>query len=306
MNDNNRVDNQSDYQYKFTVFTPTHNRAHTLDRVYESLKSQTYRDFEWLIVDDGSTDNTHEVVERWQQENKFPIRYIHQEHGHKHIAFARGVREADGELFLTLDSDDSCEPQALERFKYHWDDIPRDRKDKFSAVTCLCKGIDGKIVGTPFPFDPTDSNSLEIYYRYKVRGEKWGFHRTDVLREINYYEEIRGVYIPESVYWNQIAAKYQTRYVNDQVSIMRSTGKIGKNAIGGRLDHLNILNYQLNWFRFDPIQFLRSAVHYTRFSFHSGFKVDRQISSIETSLGKALYLIALPVGYIVYMKDKRA
>jgi len=64
--------------YRFTVFTPTYNRAHTLPRVYESLKHQTFRDFEWLIVDDGSTDNTKELVEVWQKENLFPIRYFWQ------------------------------------------------------------------------------------------------------------------------------------------------------------------------------------------------------------------------------------
>lgn len=62
------------YQYLFTVFTPTYNRAHTLHRVYNSLKVQTYRDFEWLIIDDGSTDNTHELIEQWQAEKQFSIR----------------------------------------------------------------------------------------------------------------------------------------------------------------------------------------------------------------------------------------
>ena len=103
----------------FTVFTPTYNRAYTLHRVYESLKAQTYRDFEWLIVDDGSNDNTRELIQKWQNESLFSIRYIYQQNSGKHIAFNRAVREAKGELFLTLDSDDACVEEALERFKYH-------------------------------------------------------------------------------------------------------------------------------------------------------------------------------------------
>jgi glycosyltransferase involved in cell wall biosynthesis len=306
------VENNQKYQYVFTVFTPTYNRRHTLHRVYESLKAQTYRDFEWLIVDDGSTDNTCELVEQWQQENLVPIRYIYQENSHKHIAFNRGVREAKGELFLTFDSDDSCEPQALELFKYHWDAIPLDQKEKFSAVTCLCKDRDGKIIGSLFPFNPTDSDSLEMRYRFKATGEKWGFHRTDVLRQFPHHvEEIIGFFIPESVLWNKIAKKYKTRFVNealrtywtDQPSIMRNSQNPRKVAIGAQVNHLDILNDYTEWFRFDPLSFLRSAVHYSRFSFHLGNKIRQQIANIKTSIGKILWLIALPVGYLVYLKD---
>jgi glycosyltransferase involved in cell wall biosynthesis len=306
------VQNNQKYQYVFTVFTPTYNRRHTLHRVYESLKAQTYRDFEWLIVDDGSTDNTCELVEQWQQENLVPIRYIYQENSHKHIAFNRGVREAKGELFLTFDSDDSCEPQALERFKYHWDAIPLDQKEKFSAVTCLCKDRDGKIIGSLFPFNPTDSDSLEIHYRFKVKGEKWGFHRTDVLRQFPHHvEEIMGFYIPESVLWNKIAKKYKTRFVNealrmywtDQPSIMRNTQHQKKKAVGGEIYYSNVLNEETEWFRFAPLIFWRSAVLYSRYSFHLGTKISQQIVNIKTPIGKILWLIALPVGYLVYLKD---
>ena len=95
----------------FTVFTPTFNRAHTLGRVYASLRAQTYTDFEWLIVDDGSTDGTEELVRGWMAEAPFPLRYLTQVHGHKKAAFNRGVREANGELFVALDSDDEMPAQ---------------------------------------------------------------------------------------------------------------------------------------------------------------------------------------------------
>jgi|SRR6476469_7752124 len=302
------------YQYLFTVFTATYNRRHTLHRVYDSLTAQTYRDFEWLIVDDGSTDNTRELVDQWQQENLLPIRYIYQENAHLHIAFNRGVREAQGELFIKLDSDDSCEPQALERFKYHWDAIPSDQKDKFSAVTCLCKYTNGQIVGDLFPFNPTDSDSLEIRYRFKVKGEKWGFHRTGVLRKCFCGEEIIGTNLPESVRWSKIAKKYKTRFVNealrtywtDELSIVRNSQHPSKSAMGAKINHLDILNDYTEWFRFDPFSFLRSAVHYSRFSFHLGNNISQQSANIKTAIGKFLWLIALPVGYLVYLKDNYA
>ncbi len=309
--DSKPLQNPQTYQYVFTVFTATYNRRHTLPRVYDSLKAQTYRDFEWLIVDDGSTDNTGELVEQWQQENLFPIRYIYQENAHLHIAFNRGVGEARGELFIKLDSDDSCEPQALERLKYHWDAIPLDRKEKFSAVTCLCKDTNGKIVGDLFPFNPTDSDSLEIRYRFKVKGEKWGFHRTETLHKFVCGSEIIRTNLPESVRWNKIAKMYKTRFVNealrtywtDQPSIMNNSQHPRKDAIGAQLNHLDILNDYTEWFRFDPLSFLRSAVHYSRFSFHLGNKISQQIANIKTPIGTILWLIALPFGYLVYLKD---
>lgn len=91
-----------------TIFTPTYNRAELLPRLHKSLQEQTNKNFEWIVVDDGSTDNTKEVIENiiLQQENDFPIRYFYKENGGKHTAINRGVREANGDLFFIVDSDD--------------------------------------------------------------------------------------------------------------------------------------------------------------------------------------------------------
>src|SRR5690606_27363734 len=90
----------------FTVLTLTYNRVHTLSRVYESLAEQTFQDFEWLVIDDGSVDDTRARVLAWQQQARFPIRYEWQPNGCKKTAFNRGVRETRGELVVVLDSDD--------------------------------------------------------------------------------------------------------------------------------------------------------------------------------------------------------
>src|SRR5690554_1988606 len=103
-----------------TVFTPTYNRAHTLPRLYQSLLDQIFRDFEWLIVDDGSTDGTKELVEGWIAEAAIQIRYIYQPNGGKHTAFNRGVREARSPLFASIDSDDMGLPHTLEAYFREW------------------------------------------------------------------------------------------------------------------------------------------------------------------------------------------
>ena len=164
-----------EFEHTFTVFTATYNRAHVLHRVYESLRAQTFRDFEWLVVDDGSTDETRALIEGWRDEANFPIRYYHQEENQgKHVAYNRAVTLARGRLFLTLDSDDACVAHALERFNQYWNAIPEHERPKFSAITCLCADHKGHVLGKPFPDQVVDSDSLDCRYRLKVRGEKWG------------------------------------------------------------------------------------------------------------------------------------
>src|SRR5207237_1817583 len=107
--------------HAFTVFTATFNRAHTLPRVYDSLRVQTLTDFEWLVVDDGSTDGTRELVAGWAAQPAFPIRYFHQENSGKHVAENVAVREAHGRFTATLDSDDWYAPDALESSLAAWE-----------------------------------------------------------------------------------------------------------------------------------------------------------------------------------------
>ncbi len=112
------------HRFAFSVFAPTYNRAHTLPRLYSSLCEQTFKDFEWIIVDDGSTDETAEVVKPWLKAAPFRVRYFWKPNGGKHTAINRGVQEAVGRFLAISDSDDWYVPQALDRFIHHWNEIP--------------------------------------------------------------------------------------------------------------------------------------------------------------------------------------
>jgi glycosyltransferase involved in cell wall biosynthesis len=298
--------------YTFTVFTPTYNRAHTLARVYESLARQSFRDFEWLIVDDGSTDGTAELVASWQAAAGFPIRYVQQENQGKHFAFNRGVAEARGELFLTLDSDDACVPEALERLHRHWTGIPRAERERFSAVTCLCIDQNGNVVGDRFPADVTDSDSLEIAYRYRVRGEKWGFQRTDVLRRFPLPEVLPREYVPEVLAWSPIARRYRTRFVNEALRIyyvdrpsMVTGQPAGKFAAGRRLAHRHALNADLDYLRYAPLDFFRAAGQYARLSLHAGVGPAQQLDELDGAAARLLWAVMLPVAWLIYRLDVR-
>ena len=217
--DENTSNKNERYQYTFTVFTPTYNRAHTIERVYNSLINQTFRHFEWLIVDDGSSDNTEELIKKWINEDFINIRYYYQNNRGKHTAINKGVREAKGEFFLILDSDDSCVPESLERFKHNWDNIPEDKKKEFSGITVHCMDTSGNLIGDEFPKDIKDISPLQMMSKFDIIGEKWGFHKTDIFRELPFLEIYGEKFIPEGLIWNRMASKFKVRYVNDVLRI---------------------------------------------------------------------------------------
>ncbi len=299
------------FDVAFTVFTPTYNRAHTLDRVYESLRRQTFRDFEWLVVDDGSTDYTERLVEGWQDETDVPVRYVYQENQGKHVATNEGVRRARGRFFLTLDSDDRCVPTALERFYEHWAAIPDAQKPEFSAVTCLCKDEDGYIVGDPFPEDVFDATPQEMRYRYGVAGEKWGFQRTDVMRD-HPFPKPEGTHVPENVVWNAIGRRYKTRFVNEALRIYHVNEDEDSLSDAARgtaeahaLSHRVTLNEDIRWLPYAPLEFLRSAVHFARFSFHDRRSLDEQWHQLSNPAARALWVVGLPLAFAVYASEHR-
>ena len=200
-------------------FPPTYERAHTLERVYRSLCLQTFTDFEWVIVDDGSTDCTADLVTGWQKENLFPIYYEKQLNKGKHIAVNRGVQLARAELFLIADSDDAFPPNALQIFYEAWAEIPELERQNYTGVTGLCVDETDKIVGDKFPSDVFVSTPGECFYRHGITGEKWGFHRTDVIRKFP-FPALEGFrFFPEGLIWNAIGRVYKTRYINQIVRV---------------------------------------------------------------------------------------
>jgi glycosyltransferase involved in cell wall biosynthesis len=196
-----------------TVLTPTYNRAPLLPRLFESLEAQTYSGFEWLVLDDGSTDDTAAVVAGFAARAMFPIRYVHRENGGKHAALNTGVAAAHGEYCAVIDSDDWYDPSALEVLCAEWRSIAEP--DAFAEVQGLCATSSGEIIGSRFPGgERMDSDAFEIFYRYGVRGDKIGMIRTEVMREFPFPEEFGRNYVTESLIWYRIARTYRTRYLN--------------------------------------------------------------------------------------------
>jgi hypothetical protein len=298
----------------FTVFTPTFNRAGTLGRVRDSLERQTFRDFEWLIVDDGSVDGTRELVAGWTAQAGFPIRYQWQENAGKHVAFNRGVALAQGELFLPLDSDDECVPHALEAFRRHWLAIPEAERGRFSAVTALCADPDGRVVGERFPRDVIDADSREAVLAWGIRGEKWGFHRTAVLREFPFPEPPGTRFVSEGVVWLRIAGRYRTRFVNEALRIYHrdlspaagALSALSPGVVVGRLLYYRvILDECTAYLGRAPLAMLRAAVGAARYGCDHGDGPLAQARALRRWRARALVLAALPLGWLLSLRDRR-
>ena len=164
-----------------TVFTPAYNRAHTLPRTYESLLAQDCKDFVWLIVDDGSSDNTADLVRSWQEKDSgFEIRYIYKENGGMHTAHNTAYENIDTELNTCIDSDNCMAPGAVEKILRKWESV---RGKGYAGLIALDADMDGKIIGQGFPEGLTET-SLIGYYAAGGSGDKKLVYRTDVI--INY------------------------------------------------------------------------------------------------------------------------
>ena len=186
-------------EYTFSVFTPSYNRAKTLPRLYEALKRQTYRNFEWIIVDDGSADNTKETVEKFISDRPyFNITYKYQTNKGKHIATNVAAQIAKGEFFITIDSDDSVKDNALETFIKEWNKIPDEDKSKYKGISCRTCNESGKTNGCPLPSERFDCSDLDLRLKYKIDCEMWGMTKLQIIRA-NPYPCVSGLHFyPEN------------------------------------------------------------------------------------------------------------
>ena len=196
-----------------TVFTPAYNRAHTIGRTYESLCRQTLQDFEWLIVDDGSMDNTRELVEKWMAERRIPIRYIYQNNQGMHGAHNTAYRNIHTELNTCIDSDDYMPDDAVERIVKFWRENGSEKYAGFIGLDAL---EDGRIIGKRFPDGLKETTLREYYECLHGAGDKKLVYRTDVICRYPEYPIFEGEnYVGLSYKYNLVGEDYPMLVTND-------------------------------------------------------------------------------------------
>ncbi len=297
---------------KITVFTASYNYGHLLSRVYEGLKAQTLQNFEWLIVDDCSTDNTKEIVQTWiEAGTPFPIRYYRQEENKgKMAAMNRGVGLASYPLFLLIDADDALLPEALETFTRKWESIPAGEQEQLAALVALCKDQHGEMVGSRFPEDPLVCDYYDFKFKYGITGDKCEMFRTQVLKEYPYYEVDRHV-IHSATYFD-MSEKYRFYCFNEVLRVYYRQEE-GRTTLSVRTKKLRFIKGRQYYAQarinkyFDRIPSLKFKIltylSYIRYSHHMGLTFWQMLQRIEKSQRRlAFCLMALP-GYLLVLQD---
>jgi len=288
---------------KFTVFTPTFNRKELLEKLYKSLQKQTFKDFEWLIVDDGSTDGTKEKVEEFLSEKKLEIKYYFKENGGKQRAYNFATEKANGELFICLDSDDEYVENGLEIILKYWKKY--EKNSDIAGMGYLSTYPNREIIGSSFPEKEMISTQFEIYNKYGVKGDKGLMFRTEIIKKYKFpvFEDEK--FITEAIVYNRICEKYKMAYVNEKIEIKEYqedglTAKYNnlllRNPKGQALYHNEINSQKLTFKQ----KILNNAVYY-KFCKVAGYKFGK---IFKESKNKLFLIFAIPIGEFMWKKVK--
>lgn len=198
---------------RLTIFTPTFNRAYCLHQVYESLCSQQNQNFLWLIIDDGSTDNTVEIVENWKKENKIEIKYIYQENAGMHSTYNTAYENCTTELIICIDSDDYLAKNAVEKIINFWEKFGTK---KYSGLVGLDADFNDKLIGKTFPENLKSSTLEDLYEKYKIPGDKKLVYRTEIVKKYPAYPSFEGEnFVPHGSLFIQIDKDYELLLLNE-------------------------------------------------------------------------------------------
>ncbi len=204
---------------KLTIFTPAYNRAYTLVRTYESLCAQTCKDFIWLIVDDGSKDNTSSLVKEWQNNiNEFEIKYIYKENGGMHTAHNVAYANINTELNVCIDSDDAMPPDGVESILRFWNE---HGSNEVAGIIALDSDMNGKVIGSELPQNLKIATTEDIYEIYHVWGDKKYIYRTDIINSVEPYPEFKNEkLVPLSYKYLLIAQNWSMLLMNHIVCLV--------------------------------------------------------------------------------------
>lgn len=217
------------YKFRFSVFTATRNRAQMLWRLYLELKVQIFKDFEWVIINDGSSDNTDDVVKKIKEEKALSIQYLYKAGGGKHTAWRVATPLFQGQYVVTADDDDNVTKDMLAIFDKHWANLEQSvNYNLFWEIRSRCKRIDGSLIGQILPSPWYDSDYNIVSYKLKVFCEMVGCRKVEVLRneaavpaEFPFMDDASN--FDEAIRWSRAARKYKTRFVPEVTRIYNET-----------------------------------------------------------------------------------
>ena len=283
-----------------TIFTPAYNRAHTLPRTYQSLCRQTCKDFEWLIIDDGSSDNTKELVEGWIKDNIIPIRYIYQENQGMHGAHNTAYRNIYTELNTCIDSDDYMPETAVRDIISFWKE---NGSNVFAGLVGLDCTEDRMVIGGFFPEDLKETK-LSDYYLYGGSGDKKLVYRTEVIKNYPEYPRFEGErYFSLGYKYLLIDQDYKLLTLNKTLVVVEyqadgSSSSMWKqywnNPNGFRFLRKEHMRLYHSW-----KVIIRSCIHYVSHTIRAG-----KYQELCSTPYPFLTICCIPLGFALYLVTK--
>jgi len=294
-------------KYFFTIFIPTYNRGYCLKDVVLSCENSTFKDFEVVLVDDGSSDNTAQVVKELLESISFPLRYIYQKNQGKHVAFNLAVEQAQSTLFVTLDSDDSLMPLGLEKIHSLWCSMSEDEQQAFVSIEFRC--LENGIASSAYPEPYLDSTYVGRRRVCSSKGEKRSAYRVDVLKEYPYPVVSSERYCRPGLIDIRMSNHYKTRFSNIiAIDAGHFPDGIGANR---RKVIVSAPHAYRQYFleeiteheAFSSKKDLRSFyLRYCRSSLNAGVGLKQLFSEVPKKL---LLLLVLPEAFVTSIADRR-
>lgn len=297
------------FKYRFTIFTPCYNSEKFLERVYRSVKNQTYRNFEWLIINDASTDGTAELIKKYEKLSDFPIRVINNpENKMLYYNFNTAFDEAQGELMIFAGHDDAFDEITLERFNKVWEEYG---SDEIAGIWCRCRDQHGNIIGSSFPNDLIISSYHEMFEKHIYGSqERFVVTQTKILRENKF--DLTGYRTGEVFLWSDIGMKYKTIYMNDVLrtyyiesensSALTKRGR-KKIALETYLYYIEFLNRYIT--KVPNAYFLKARFHFA--TVYYGIISDKPfygvIKDIKMLFSKIFCSFLYPIAFLVAKKN---
>lgn len=281
-----------------TVFTPTYNRAYTLPNLYNSLLRQTNKDFEWLIIDDGSTDNTQELIHYWISEYIIPIRYIYQVNKGMLAAHNKAYDNINSEFSMCIDSDDYLVDNAIERIISFWNEKGSER---YAGILGLDILKDNTVIGDKFPGEIITSTFTNLKSIYKNKGDKKFIYRTSVINEFPRFPEFFNEKFPAAGYlYRLIDQKYELLLLNEPLCIVeyQRDGNSKNKFVQYKKNPNAFAYYRLERMRLSRgfKERFRNAIHYV-----SSCLFAKKIKNIFKIQYKLEIVLAFPFGVILYI-----
>ncbi|WEZ07318.1 glycosyltransferase family 2 protein [Priestia flexa] len=280
-----------------TIFTPTYNRAYCLNDCYESLKVQTCKDFIWLIIDDGSTDDTRQKVAVWKEEGDVDISYCFQENKGMHAAHNKAYELIDTELNVCIDSDDYMPRDAVEKIIQHW---KRYGNSSVSGIMGLDSNRNGTIIGTAFPEELKQSTLFHLYHKHGVTGDKKLVYRTELTKRYPYPLFEGEKYVGLAYKYHMLDKDYELLLMNEVLccveylpdgSSQNMLSQYLKNPQGFAFYRKELMKLPFA----SPLFKFRQAVHYV-----SSSLISRNGQFLKETPLKTITLLAVPLGITLY------